>query len=372
VKILLLAGFADSLVNFRGSLMNCLQAAGHTVLAAAPPASDRTGPELHRLGVQFFPVNICRTGTNPVADLRSLLSILRLLRHARPDVLLAYTVKPVIYGSIAARVARIPCVYSMITGLGSAFSSNDGKGQAIRALAARLYSFALRKNRAVFFQNQDDLQYFRERKLIAPAMPAVVLNGSGVDLDFFPEAPPVTDGPVFILVARLLREKGVLEYAKAAAILKARYHNASFRLLGPFEQNSAGVSPDEVKQWTSAGAIEYLGSTSDVRPALASSSVFVLPTFYREGTPRSILEALALGKPIITTDWPGCRNTVIQGQNGFLVPIKDVSKLKEAMARFIEEPGLISGMGRKSREIAVEKYDVRMVNGVILRTMGFA
>jgi glycosyltransferase involved in cell wall biosynthesis len=307
---------------------------------------------------------------NPMRDVRTVRALTALYREVQPDLVLTYAIKPVIYGSIAARLAGVPRVCSLITGLGYSFGMTTWRQRALNPVVRSLFRLALASNEVVFFQNPDDLRQFVEAGL-AKDRQAVLVNGSGIDLDYFSVAPLPKGAPVFLLSARLIWEKGVGEYVEAARALKARYPAARFRLFGPLDPNPAAVSRGQLDAWCAEGVIEYLGSTTDdVRPAIAGASVFVLPSSYREGTPRSILEALAMGRAIVTTDAPGCRETVVRGENGFLVPTKDSTALADAMERFLRDPGLVAPMGARSREIAEEKYDVHLVNRVMMRAMG--
>jgi glycosyltransferase involved in cell wall biosynthesis len=369
---MVIGGLADSLINFRGPLLRRLVAEGHTVVACAPDASPELQRNLAALGVTYRHVPIQRAGMNPLRDVATLRALVAIYREIQPDLVLSYTIKPVIYGSLAARIANVPHVCSMVTGLGYSFGTATWKQRALNPVVRRLFRAALARNAVVFFQNPDDLALFVDQRL-ATARQAVLVNGSGVDLQHYATA-PLPNVPSFLLITRLLWEKGVGEYVEAARRLKARYPAASFRLLGPLDPNPAAISRAQLDAWCREGVIEYLGATSDVRPAIAAASVFVLPSAYREGTPRTLLEAMAMGRPVITTDAPGCRETVVRGENGFdngfLVPVKDSSALADAMESFLREPHRVPVMGARSREIAEEKYDVHLVNGVMVRAMG--
>jgi len=308
---------------------------------------------------------------NPLHDLACLWSLWRLQRTLRPDYFLGYTIKPVIYGLIAAHLARIPQRYALITGLGYAFQATDEAGWKSKILlrgVCGLYALALKAANGVFFQNQDDAALFRSRGILGTGAKTMVVNGSGVDIAAFTRA-PLPSRISFLLIARLLGDKGIREYVQAARKIRRRYPDAVFKLVGWIDENPNAISPSELDAWISEGVVTYLGRLEDVRPAIIASSVYVLPS-YREGTPRTVLEAMAIGRPIITTDAPGCRETVIEGDNGFLVPARSVDKLAAAMAKLIDNPGLIERMGHRSREIAEQKYDVHKVNAVMLREMG--
>jgi glycosyltransferase involved in cell wall biosynthesis len=236
-----------------------------------------------------------------------------------------------------------------------------------------MYALALSRTKVVFFQNSDDAVLFHKLGLLGTQNKVCVVNGSGVDIHqyAFSPIPLGRTGPAttFLLIARLLGDKGVREYIEAARRIKAHCPETVFRLVGWIDENPDAIREQELNDWVSEGVVEYLGRLSDVRPAIADCTVYVLPS-YREGTPRTVLEAMAMGRPIITTDAPGCRETTVEGENGFLVPVKDVDKLAEVMLRFVHQPELASRMGARSRHIAEEKYDVNKVNAVMLHRMG--
>lgn len=349
--------------------MKAMIESGHEVVACASGTSDEIIPKLSEFGVRYYEIPLQRTGMNPFFDMRTILSLRNLLRVHRPDCALFYTIKPVVYGSFASRWSGVPRTFSMITGLGYAFGEATPRQWALGKAVCQLYRLALKTNEAVFFQNPDDEQLFDEKRLIDDPGKAVLINGSGVDLAHYQKTPPATSRPIFLLIARLLKDKGICEYVEAARIIKQKHPDTVFRLVGPFDSNPSAIDQSTVERWHAEGTIEYLGETQDVRPYIAQASIFVLPS-YREGTPRSVLEAMAMGRPIITTDTPGCRETVVNGRNGYLVPVKDAERLAEAMEKFILSPDLITEMGEESWRIAVDKYDVNKVNAVILSTMG--
>lgn len=359
-----------SLVNLRRELLLALALRGLEVHVAAPGFAGNSAAcaTLKRMGVHVHDIPLQRVDTNPLSDLVFCVRLYHLMRRLKPSTVLAYTIKAVIYGTVAGWLARIPERFALITGLGHAFTGNDET--ALRRLITRMYAFALARTSKIFLQNPDDLALFRAQGVIRSRVPAIVVNGSGVDLvRFAARATPA--GPLrFLMVSRLLGDKGVREYAAAAKRIRVAHPQVTCALAGGLDANPASITEAELDRWVSAGTIDYLGVLTDVRPALAACSVFVLPSYYREGTPRSTLEAMASGRAIITTDAPGCRETVVDGQNGFLVPVKSVDALVAAMKRFIDEPGLMSRMGAASRRIAEDKYDVHEVNAVMLREMG--
>ncbi|MDH3661295.1 MAG: glycosyltransferase family 4 protein [Alphaproteobacteria bacterium] len=371
MKILMLASFAPSLVNFRGRLIQDMVAAGHKVTAAAPGANHEVASALKGFGAGYVPISMSRSKTNPLEDALDLVKLWRLLRELRPDLLFAYTIKPVIYGGLAARFSGVPKTFVMVTGLGQVFADDQRlKRRLLRGFVTTLYRQSLAKIQGAIFQNEDDLRAFRERRIIGEHQLATRVHGSGVDLDHFGFCQAPTSPPVFLLVARLLRAKGIADYVAAARLLRERHPHAKFRLLGPIEPSASGIAETELRAWQEEGVIDYLGETSDVRPHLRACSAFVLPTYYPEGLPRSLIEAMAIGRAIITTDVPGARDTVIAGENGYLVPIKAPEALADAMARLIESPARIVEMGKASRRMAAERYDVATVNAAMLDAMG--
>jgi glycosyltransferase involved in cell wall biosynthesis len=369
LRILIVASFADSVVQFRGRLIESLVLRGHEVHVAAPglSKSPAASDALTSLGAVLCDIPLRRTGMSPVADLGLLRRLGRMMHDRSIDVFIGYTAKPVIYGSLAAWLANVPKRFALITGLGYAFT--DSRSGFLSTLLRFMYKIALSRCSRVFFQNRDDELLFRELGIISGDVSSAVVNGSGVDLDEFEPGPPPPAGNAFLMICRLLGNKGVREYARAAHRVRLRHPDAVFCLAGWIDDNPDSIARAELDAWVQSGDIEYLGRLEDVRPALRECSVYVLPS-YREGTPRTVLEAMAIGRPVITADAPGCRETVIDGENGFLVPVKSVGALVEAMQRFIDNPDLAAEMGKRSREIAKEKYDVHKVNRVMLRDMG--
>lgn len=370
-SFLLLAGFADSIPGFRGDLIRALRSAGTQVHVAAPNLTRNSAVMnfIVKHGCFAHDLPLRRAGINPLVDLRLIAALVQLMRKIQPAILLGYTVKPVVYGSIAGWVAGVPRRYAMITGLGYAFTGP--RNGVLRGIVRKLYRIALARTHKVFFQNPDDRRLFRATGILAAETPAVVINGSGIDVHTFGAYPLPADAISFLMIGRLLGDKGVREYTAAAERVRSLHPETKFGLVGWIDENPAAITRRELDKWVSDGTVEFYGKLVDVRPPIAASTVYVLPS-YREGTPRTVLEAMAMGRPIITTDAPGCRETVSDGDNGFLVPVQSVDALVEAMLKFIEDPTLASRMGKRSREIAVEKYDVHKVNAAMLREMGIA
>ncbi|AZN65667.1 glycosyltransferase family 1 protein [Acinetobacter johnsonii] len=378
MKFLMISSFLPSVLNFRGKLLEAIHQQGFDIHILAPDLSlfKAEQQKLESLGYFVHTVPMQRTGTNPISDLKTLFAMYKLIQKIKPDYVLSYTIKPVIYGTLAAWLAKVPKRYALITGLGYAFQNVEQGSQRslFQKIVHSLYQQALSHSHKAFFQNPDDLKLFQDLKLLSSNTPAVVVNGSGVNVADFNVLPlPVeADQNVkisFLLIARLLVDKGVREYAEAAKIIKHKYPHVAFHLVGWIDENPSAISQQELDTWVNNKTLKYWGKLTDVRPAIAESSVYVLPS-YREGTPRTVLEAMAMGRAIITTDAPGCRETVIQGENGFLVEVKSVNSLMNAMQEFINNPALIEQMGQRSREIALNKYDVHQVNRHMMQEMG--
>ena len=367
MKIAVISNAAGSLLNFRGPLLVEMRRRGHDILAFAPNHTETTRTTLRRMGAEPIDYRISRTGTNPLADAATILELRRLLRRHRPDVSLAYFIKPVIYGSIAAWFAGVPRRYAMIEGLGFAFTATSqlsARRTVLQGIASVLFRMALRRVTRTIFLNPDDRAEFVGRGLV-PAEKTGLLGGIGVDLsEWLALSPPRPEKTTFILVARLLRDKGITEYAEAARCVLRDYPGTRFLLVGGHDANPAAVPIASVRQWVDEGLVEWPGFVA-VKPWFEQASVFVLPS-YREGVPRSTQEAMALGLPVITTDVPGCRETVVEGVNGFLVPPRDPMALADAMRRFIVEPRLVASMGAESRRIAEEHFDVHKQNAKLL------
>ena len=376
MKFLMISSYLPSVLNFRGKLLEAIHAQGLEIHVLAPDLHDYPDElnKLQQLGYQVHTLPMQRTGTNPIQDLKTLKAMYQLIRQIQPEYVLSYTIKPVIYGTLASWLAKVPHRFALITGLGYAFQNVEaGKRSLFQKLVHGLYAQALKRSDKVFFQNPDDLKLFQDMHLLDANKPTVVVNGSGVnvqDFDVMP-LPKNEQGQVkasFLLIARLLGDKGLREYAESARIIKEKHPEAEFHLVGWIDDNPSAISQAELDEWIADGRLKYWGKLSDVRPAIEECSVYVLPS-YREGTPRTVLEAMAMGRAIITTDAPGCRETVSHSVNGYLVGVKSVDDLVQCMQYFIEDPKLIEYMGQRSREIALNKYDVHQVNKHMMAEM---
>jgi glycosyltransferase involved in cell wall biosynthesis len=370
MHILIVAGQYHSLINFRGDLIKKLINCGHKVSTAAPLGGLESDDVLRSWGVNHHNISLRRTGLNVLVDLQLLFELHRLIKSENPDVVLSYTVKPVVYSAIAARLAGVPQRVAIITGLGFSFAPSASlQLYLVRCIARLAYKVGMVCTKTVFFQNPDDEADFRRLRLVSESQRVFRICGSGVNLERFAVNPYPT-GPIrFLMVSRLLVDKGVLEYLRAAAIVRSLDSEVAFDLVGPVEEHPAAVPYAEIESAVANGVVRYHGYTCDVRPFLRDCHVYVLPS-YREGTPRSVLEAMATGRPIITTDVPGCKETVIHGFNGLLVPPRSIDALVQAMLLFLKNRHWVAVMGESSRKIAEEKYDVHKINKEIIDRIG--
>lgn len=365
-KFLLISPKNRTAYNFRGELIEEIRSQGYKVIVTGP--NQEHVDRIEALGARFVEIPMNKNGVNPLADLRYMYRLYKLMRREKPVCTLGYTIKPVIYGAIAARLAGVRNIHSMITGAGYLFISGSLKAKILKQISFVLYRIGLACADKVIFQNPDDRKEFVVHKLVKSAKCHTV-NGSGVNMQKFLPT-PLPDRITFFMLGRLLYSKGVMEYLEAAETVKARYPQVRFILLGNIVTDMQdGISAEQIASYTEKGIVELLGETDDVIRYYSQCSVFVLPS-YREGTPRSVLEAMAMRRPVITTDTQGCRETVINGENGYLVPIKDPIAIAAAMEHFIMHPERIEVMGQKSLELCKEKFEVSKVNARMMGIMG--
>ena len=367
-KLVIISNISTSLINFRGELIKKWINLGFEVYTFSPEYKDNHQEILENWGAKTIEYNLNRSSLNPFKDFSSIIDLKNKLKEINPNYIFAYTIKPVIFSSLISKSLDLKGMYSLMPGLGYAFNDGGLKNKIVNKIAVLLYKISLKNNDKVFFQNPDDLNLFVDLNLIDQEK-TVLVNGSGVDTDEFYNTELQTDKISFLIMARLLKSKGIKQYIEAARILKKDYSEVEFNILGSPGSGPDAVSLEYVKKSDRDNIINYPGRVEDVKPFIAKNSVYVLPSYYREGTPRSILEAMSMGKPIITTDNPGCRETVVDGQNGFLIPVKDHKILAEKMRYFIENKNEIIKMGKESRKIAEEKYDVHKVNQKIIEEM---
>ena len=348
--------------NFRGDLIRDIVNLGHEVIVTGP--NDIDVDKIEALGARFVKIPMEKTGVNAVEDLRYINALRKLFRKEKPDITFGYTIKPVIYGAIAAKLAKVPHIYSMIAGAGYVFAAKTTKAKIIRVIVKMLYRIGFSCADKVIFMNPDDMSDFVSLKLLKEKKCRRV-NGSGVNMERFERA-PLPEEPVFFMLSRALKCKGVEEYLEAAQIVHDKHPNVRIMYLGEIDESMQdSLKKEQVQKYIDSGAIEYYPEHPDVRIYYRQCSVFVLPS-YREGIPRTVQEAMSMGRAVIVTDAPGCRENVIDGKTGYLVPVGDPKALADTMCRFIETPELIRSMGEESYKYCQEKFDVRKVNKTLL------
>lgn len=365
MKFLMISPKNRTVYNFRGDLIREIQNKGYEVVVTGPDMAEVD--KIRELGVRFVEIPLNKTGTSVIGDLKYCWKLYQLMKKEKPDATLGYTVKPVVYGSIAAHMAGVKNINSMVTGGGYVFTSITWKAKILGLIVRFLYRVGFRLADHVIFQNPDDLKEFCKKRLVSFPKCSVV-HGSGINMEHYQLA-PLPQEPAFFMLSRLLKSKGVKEYLEAARIVKSKYPKARFYLLGKYETDMQDAVPqEEIEACIKEEIIVRFEETEDVRPYYEMCSVYVLPS-YREGTPRTVLEAMAMGRPAITTDAPGCRGTVVDGKTGFLVPVRDTAALAEKISFFIDNPEIIDIMGKRSRRYAEKKFDVVKVNSEMLRIM---
>ena len=369
--ILIIASYGPSLVNFRISLIKYFLLKGYKVSVACPKRnfSSKLQMKLSKIGVKIIFFSISRAGLNIFQDLRSIFKIYRVIHKSKPDIVISYTLKVVIYSGLVLNFFPNINYYPLITGLGATFTEvNVFKKKLLRSLIIKLYKIGLMNSKKIIFQNKDDSTLFLKLQIIKKKDSLNVVNGSGVDLKQF-SLSKLPSKSTFLMISRLLIDKGVREYVQAAAIVKSQFPKVKFKLAGYIDENPSQIKYEELKKWIKKGDIEFLGKVETSKNILKLCKFFVLPS-YREGTPRSSLEALATGRPIITTNVPGCRETVVNNKNGLLVPMKNSKALAKAMIKLLKKKDVeIKSMAYESYLIAKNKYEVNKVNQSILKIM---
>ncbi|PRQ62660.1 glycosyltransferase family 4 protein [Vibrio sp. V01_P9A10T6] len=356
MKLIMVANTAWSVFNFRHSLIKELLNHGVELYVIAP--EDKFSEKLAEMGCQVLDLPMQAKGVNPIADFGLMLRLLRHYREIKPDFIIHYTIKPNIYGSLAAKLAGIPSL-AITTGLGYTFVNQN----VVSQVARQLYRFAFRYPKEVWFLNEDDRCAFLDHRLIEPNK-AVLLHGEGVNLNHFvPSDKPQPDENIrFLLIARMLRDKGVCEFVEAARQIRKQYPQAIFQLLGDCGvPNPSVIGREEIALWEKEGIVEYLGTTDDVRPIIAQADCLVLPS-YREGIPRTMIESAAMAKPLIVSDAPGCRDVVLDGQTGYLCEVKNALSLAQRCELFLTlSDSEKQVMGKAGRAFMEDKFDEKWV-----------
>lgn len=367
MRVLIIGAYPNSIVGFRGQLIKKLVDSGHQVLVMTATAEQGVIDEVQRLGAEFKSYDVQRNGLNPIEDLKTFWQLIKAIRQFKPDKILAYTIKPVIWGGLAAKFASNADFFALITGLGYAFTRGSLLRNVVNTAVQYLYRFALLSAKGVIFQNEDNRQVFVEEKIV-PKFKTYRVFGSGVNLTEYAQVALPKHETTFLLIARLLGDKGIREYIAAARRIKKQYPETIFQLLGPKDSSPDRIPFSEINKAEREGVIQYLGETNNVIPYLQNCHIYTLPS-YHEGLPRTVLEAMAVGRPILTTNTCGCRDTVIGNENGFLVPVKDDVALANKMTWFIENSSAWSSMANASRKYAMQLFDVEQVNNELFSIM---
>lgn len=355
MRVVICINTSWNIYNFRSGLIRALLSEDHEVVAVAPP--DEFTAKLEEMGCQFHPIEINHTGSNPLKDLKLYFQLKKAYRETKPDIIFQYTVKPNIYGSLAARSLNIP-VINNVSGLGTVFLNNG----LTSSIAKLLYRISFQRVNLVFFQNANDRSDFLEQ-ISLPKLKTDLLPGSGINLNLFKTDRPLCTQPFsFLMIARLILDKGLVEYLDAARQLKKKHPNVIFLLLGQLDETHArGISKEKLDHYIEDGSIDYLGTNDDVKPIIEKCSCVVLPS-YREGTPKTLLEAAALQRPIVTTDVPGCREVVMDKSNGLLCEVMNSVDLEKKMeAMILTETNELEEMGKKGRALIEERFDENII-----------
>lgn len=366
MRIIVLSGHTKSLFWFRSDFMKEMLKRGHEVYAIGPDDEATWQEDFKKIGLNYRQVELSRNSLSIMGDIKTVKALIALFKEIKPDKIFVDHAKPIAYGSIAARKIKCREFYPMVAGLGSILRDDSLKRLPARMVLSFLYKRSFSFAKKVFVQNKDDAGVLVSRKLVSKQK-LVMVNGSGVNLEKF-KPTPLPKAVSFLYIGRLIRDKGVVEYLDACKLIHSKYPDTPCMLVGPFDTNPSAISEAFLKPYIDSGVVDYYGEQLDVRPYIDQCSVLVLPS-YHEGTPKTVLEAMAKQRAIITSDAPGCRETVTNGENGFLVPVRDPEAVAKAMETFIQNPTLVETMGRVSKTIAEEKYDVKKVNNTIINTM---
>lgn len=359
MHIVIITSSAKALFTLRKELVDSWVNTGFKVTAIGDRPENEYSALCRARGFDYRSVTLQRNGLNPLKDIRTMRELTVMLKELKPDRVFCTFAKSIAYGAWAAKKAGISHVYSLMSGLGSIYRCDSLKTKMIRLVMNQLYKNAFNCSKTVIFQNKDDLNLFVDKSLVKREK-TIIVNGSGVDINRF-EFSLLPHNSTFLFVGRLLKEKGIREFIDAAKSIKRKFPNSSFIAVGDTDTNPSSLQKNEVAKYQEEGLIKFVGFQQDVRPFIRQCDYFVLPS-YHEGTPRCVLEAMAMGRPIITTDAPGCKETVINGVNGFLVPVGDFLSLADKMELLLKDDDTAAVMGKESRKIAEEKYDVEKVN----------
>ena len=369
MRVAIVTTYAHKVFKARKELLSEISEQGHQIIVMGPEEPSLCDMACSQLGAEYYQLNILRHNTNPFKEFKALLDTSRMIRLARVDCVLVYGTRMIPNIVIASKLTKVPNIIGVVNGAGNLLMLRGIKGNFLRFLSFPMLKVALKFVNTVVFQNNDDYADFREYKLISKNN-AIVTNGSGVNIEDY-SLMPLPDKMEFLLVTRITGAKGINEFLEAAKIVNQQYPEVKFSLVGQKDDNDGSVDWEKLYRYQEQGIIRYHGESHDVIEHLKKCKVYVFPSYYREGVPRSVLEALAVGRPVITTDSPGCRETVIDGVNGFLIKPKDINSLVEKMLWMIENPKDVEAMAKESRSIAVNKFDVNAINRVLISKILF-
>lgn len=367
MKVMFITAATFTIPWFREDMLRDFASRVDDVVVLGNETDEKWTPYFEELGVRYRTYPVSRNGLNPISDLKTYRALKRIIAEERPDKVLTNFVKANVYGCIAAHNRGIKDIYVMMGGLGSVFHGDDRKSRLARQFVTAEYRASLKHAKKIFFQNDEDSKLLCDLNAVKSEQ-VVRIYGSGVNTEHFKQE-PLPEQMSFVFIGRLVRGKGVLDYLDAARIVKRDCPDVRFDLVGPYDTNPSGLRPEDIEPYIEDGTVVYHGEQKDVRPYLKNASCFVLPSYYGEGTPKSALEALATGRPLIVADAVGCREVVEDGVNGFLVPPQDPSAIASAMARVVTAGDSIRDIAAASRLIAERRFDVRQVNEEICKAM---
>ena len=372
--ILIACDSPRSLLDFRGKLIEELLVE-HEVSVFTPKIEQKEiRDKLINMNVKIYESKLNTSNVSVIADLKYIVQLYSLIKKIKPDIFFPYAFKPVIYGSIVANFRKVKCITPMLTGLGYNFLEIDTKRTIVQSITRRLLKLSLKANdrMRIIFQNNDDYNTLIKANTISRKNKTFIVNGSGVDLTYYNYSEPNIEEISFLMIARLINAKGIKEYYESAKVIKSKFPEVTFKLIGPYDDNIDAINAELFTKVKSDGVIEYIGLVSDVRPFISKSSIIVLPSYYGEGVPRCILEGMAMGRAVITSNSVGCKETInphLKRTNGFLIPIKNTRELISKMEYYILHPNDITKFGLNGRKYAEEKFDVVKVNKQMLQIL---